>query len=376
MKILISLSYYAPHISGLTNSIKNLAELLVQNGYTIEVLTTQHKKKLPFKQTINNVQVQRIPYLFKIYKGFFMPTFCFSVYLSLRQVDQVIINLPQLEGWIVALMAKIMGKKVHCIYACDVTFEKGLFPKFIEYALRVINMISLLLSDTIITLTDDFIVKVPVRRAEIQVIYPVVHKPVVSKIALADLEARLSPKRRYYIGFVGRIAAEKGIEYLLETIPFLKQQFGDNFVILFAGPSQAVGEGAYLETIHTAFRQAKAQVMHIGELKEESLGVFYSMLDVLVIPSINSTEAFGMVQVEAMFCGTPVVVTNLPGVRVPVRETGMGEIAEPKNTEDLAKKIIMVLRDEETYKKRKPIAEQVFSQEGVLAKYKALLEVK
>ena len=53
---------------------------------------------------------------------------------------------------------------------------------------------------------------------------------------------------------------------------------------------------------------------------------FFGAIDVLVVSSINSTESFGLVQVEAMLCGTPVVATALPGVRQPVMMTGMGKV--------------------------------------------------
>ena len=54
---------------------------------------------------------------------------------------------------------------------------------------------------------------------------------------------------------------------------------------------------------------------------------FYAACDVLVVPSLNSTESFGLVQVEAMLCGTPSIASNLPGVRQPPLMTGMGEVA-------------------------------------------------
>ena len=54
------------------------------------------------------------------------------------------------------------------------------------------------------------------------------------------------------------------------------------------------------------------------------MGSFYTCIDVLVVPSINSTEAFGLVQVEAMMMGVPVVASDLPGVRVPVQKQGWG----------------------------------------------------
>jgi len=68
-----------------------------------------------------------------------------------------------------------------------------------------------------------------------------------------------------------------------------------------------------------------------------------------VVPSLNSTESFGLVQVEAMLHGTPVVASDLPGVRVPVRMTGMGEIAPIGDAAGLAEAILRVLRDRPRY---------------------------
>ena len=80
-----------------------------------------------------------------------------------------------------------------------------------------------------------------------------------------------------------------------------------------------------------------------------------------------------MVQVEAMFSGTPVVSTDLPGVRVPVEKTGMGAIVSPKNVSNLAQAIIRVLQNKKRYVKEKSVIEDIFSPEKILKEYTRIL---
>ena len=79
----------------------------------------------------------------------------------------------------------------------------------------------------------------------------------------------------------------------------------------------------------------------------QELADFYAGCDVLVLPS--SSECFGLVQVEAMLCGTPVVATDIPGAREPVRVTGMGEIVPPRDTLALAQAIGRVIKHRDHY---------------------------
>ena len=77
---------------------------------------------------------------------------------------------------------------------------------------------------------------------------------------------------------------------------------------------------------------------------------FLGAIDCLVVPSVNSTESFGLVQAEAMLCGTPVVASDLPGVRQPVRMTGMGEIVPVGDETALAAAILRVLDEPARYR--------------------------
>src|SRR6185437_4981879 len=131
MKILISLSYYSPYISGLTLSVKRLAELLAGSGYTVTILTVKHDRTLPRREDINAVSVVRVPYLFRVSKGFVMPEFVYLAYKELHNTDAVVIALPQVEGFIIAFLAKMLGRKVVSLYICEVTLSGGIVAKVI-----------------------------------------------------------------------------------------------------------------------------------------------------------------------------------------------------------------------------------------------------
>jgi glycosyltransferase involved in cell wall biosynthesis len=76
-----------------------------------------------------------------------------------------------------------------------------------------------------------------------------------------------------------------------------------------------------------------------------------------------------MIQVEAMLCGLPVVASALPGVREPIRRTGMGEIAPVGDAQGLAESILRVLRDPGAYRKPRPEIREVFSAERSFDQY-------
>jgi len=91
-----------------------------------------------------------------------------------------------------------------------------------------------------------------------------------------------------------------------------------------------------------------------------------------VLPSLNSTESFGMVQVEAMLCGTPSIASALPGVRQPVMQTGMGLVVPIGDSAALAEAIIQVLSDRARFvRSREDIAGR-FSTERTANEYEAL----
>lgn len=376
MSVIFTISYYSPYVSGITIYIERLANELRKKGYDITVISTQYKKDLPTHELVNNIHIERVPYWFKISKGFFMPTYLINLWDLINNKDVVIVNLPQFEAFIPALIAKVFGKRLICIYHCEVNLPRGFFNKMIEFVLHIAHFITLIMVDRIIAYTNDYVVHsrlLPLFKNKTVTIYPLIPVPKINTSLKSNMRKKIPRRIKYILGVSARLASEKGVEYLLESIPALKKEFGEDFIILFAGPKNPVGEEKYLKRLSPLLKKHRKKIIFLGTIPSENIGSFYSLLDVLVLPSINSTEAFGIVQVEAMLCGVPVVATNLPGVRVPISKTGMGEIAKIKNSEDLARKIILILRNKKNYIRNRAHVEAIFGASRAISAYERIL---
>jgi glycosyltransferase involved in cell wall biosynthesis len=379
LKILFALTYYRPHISGLTIYVERLARALAQRGHSVTVLTSRYDRSLPPQELVEGVRVIRAPVALRVSKGVIMPGFGDIARALLREHDIVSIHLPQFDAAGLAFSARfVTGTPVVLTYHCDVRLPDGLFNRVVDRVVFGANYIAATLADRIVAYTDDYAAHSPLLsrfRSKWAVIPPpVVLPPPLPGAAEAFAERWDIQRRRPVIGFVARLATEKGVEVLVEALPRIMQEFPDARVF-FAGPYRNVlGEEAYAERLQPLIERLGDHWVFLGTLDQQELTAMYPNLDLLVLPSLNSTESFGLVQVEAMLHGTPVVASNLPGVRVPVQRTGMGEIAPIGDAQGLAEAILRVLRARETYiRPRSEIAAQ-FDLQATLTGYEQVFQ--
>jgi glycosyltransferase involved in cell wall biosynthesis len=97
-------------------------------------------------------------------------------------------------------------------------------------------------------------------------------------------------------------------------------------------------------------------------------------LDVLTVPSLNSTEAFGLVQIEAMLNGVPSVPSALPGVRRPVQMHGMGRVSKIGDSASLAESILGVLDDADQYRGDIEAIRKSYDPDSVAQEYENLFQ--
>lgn len=111
-----------------------------------------------------------------------------------------------------------------------------------------------------------------------------------------------------------------------------------------------------------------------GDIGEAELPRYYAAADVVVLPSIDRTEAFGLVLLEAMACGTPVVASRLRGVQTLVEDGASGYLVAPGNEADLADKISATIRDRDRMSGHARRVAAKFSWSDIAARLKEVYE--
>ncbi len=380
MRILTVLTYYRPHTSGLTIYAERLARALARRGHQVTVMTTRYDRSLPSEQEMDGVRILRVPVLTRLSKGVLAPTFGLHATRLVWQNDVVHLHLPQFDAPGVALRARIFGKPTVLTYHCDLTMPPGIFNRLVNSVVHFQNNMAGILADHIVTYTQDYAdhsrYLSRYKRKLTALLPPVEMPPLQPGEVETFAKQHQTHTKRPVIGMVTRFAAEKGVEVLLDALPTVLKRF-PRAQVLFAGQYQDVlGESAYASRLIPRIQeyvQAGAWKF-LGVLSPQQLTAYYPNLDALVVPSLNSTEAFGLVQVEAMMNNIPCIASDLPGVRRPVQMHGMGEVVPIGDPASLAEALLQIFTGAKNYTCNTADLTRQYDPDVVASEYEILFE--
>lgn len=378
MKILFAMTYYRPYVSGPIIYVENLAREMVRRGHAVTILTSQYEPGLPRRERLESgIGVVRVPVLARVSKGVIMPTYSVEALREIKAHDIVAIQIPQFESTTLAALAVQAGVPATMTYHCDVQLPEGLFNRLVDRVVLTGNFVAARLVNKIIAYTRDYAQHSPLMSRflhKVEVIPPPVDMPAPPPAVLEAFKRRWNLEGKAVVGICGRFATEKGFEHLIGAIPLLLEQF-PNLVVLHAGEfDNVIGEQDYRDRLRPLLEQYKEHWKSLGVLGGEELAAFFTACDVTVLPSLNRTESFGFVQIESMLNGTPVVASNLPGVRVPVQTTGMGLVTPIGDTAALAENLRRILAHPDEFAGTREAVEAEFSVRRTADDYLRLYE--
>lgn len=369
MKILAYSSYYRPYTSGLTIYLDRVLNRL-SNKHDVSVLTFKHNASLPGSERSGRVTVERMPYLCRVSKGFISPQSLWYFAKELGGAEAVLVNIPNAEALPLVVMARVLRKRIIAIYHCDVDLGPGLFSRFVKVVLDMSVSAQLSLADTIVA-CPDYVEERPFYKEHEKKIVKTIPPVETAAPDAVYLQKLIGAKgKKKWAGYVGRLAREKGIEYLIDAIKTINDP---GYELLMVSPGETVGERSYRDMIMKKLGSSGVTYKLLSSLSDAELAAVYESLDVLVLPSVNPTEAFGMVQAEAMLHGTPVVATDRPGVRLPVQLTGAGALVPSADPSRLATAIKTVVDTNFKREDMKKNALRAFDPKKVYEVYEGLL---
>lgn len=341
MKIAIITSTFPPYPGGIGNVAASNAKELAKLGHEVTVFTPLYK---PVKEEVTEVTIKRVPPLFKYGNAAFVPALSWM----LKGFDIIHIHYPFFGGaetvWLYKRKFKKRGAKIILHYHMDVVGE-GIFKLIFKFHKIFILPKIVKMSDKVIFTSMDYgqhsdLAKRLKKKPEkfVEVSNGVDSKSFQPKdkdqTLLTKHEIKTNEKIVLFVGGLDKAHYFKGVPYLIEAMSRLRQSSYEWKLII-------VGEGELKKDYINLVNQFKMHFKTIftGYVPNDDLPKYYNLADVVVLPSIDKSEAFGLTLVEAMSCGKPVIATDLAGVRSVVTDGMDGFLVKPKDINDLSAKI-------------------------------------
>ena len=329
-RLLVVNKAYYPHLGGVETVARQLAEGAARAGFEVDVLCLADKDA---EEEIDGVRVHRVMSTIKLGSAPLAWRFLERYRQMAYQADVIHFHVPNPMGELALLLrGRGSAKKVVCTYHSD-----PLRPKWAAGAYQRLLRPFLDRCDSIVATSPNYIQSSPVlkpietRCTVIPLGVDVERFSKVNPEAVARCEKILEGLPRPRVLFVGRLVYYKGVDVLLQA---LAQVPGVSCVVVGEGPLKGKLTGL-AEKLGISGR-----VRFLDPLPEDLYPSIYHCADLFVLPSVERTEAFGIVGLEAMAAGLPIITTELgTGTSCYNRNGITGYVVEAGNVENLAEAI-------------------------------------
>ncbi len=321
MKVAHIISTFPPYKGGMGNSVYHAALAIAKRGHQSVVFTPAYDPAVAREEVLGeNTTVVRLTPLFAFGNAAILP----QLLWRLREFDIIHLHYPFYGSGSLAAIASLFFKgKLVMHYHMDTVGHgfKGL----------------------LFWLNNFFVLPLIVRAAS------VVSCASYDYIKHSQLSSYYSTHEKSFMEIPFGVELKSFYPAKTEREPIVLFVGGLDSAHYFKGVTQLIGRGNLENYYHRlAFKQGVGEKVVIdNDADDLKLAEWYRQARVSVLPSINKSEAFGLVLLEAMASGTPVIASNLPGVRNVFRNHEHGFLVKPGDVQVLAEKIAYCLENRE-----------------------------
>jgi len=332
MKILHVYKDYFPVLGGIENHVRLLAEAQAAMGHEVTVLVTNPGPRTT-RDEMNGVRVIRAGRLATVAST--PLSLALVRELARHDADITHLHYPYPVGEVAQLLAG-RGRRAVLTYHSDVVRQRRLLRLYAPLMGRVLRSI-----DRIVVATPNYLASSPVLRGFRDKCCVIPYGIDRRRFLEVNEDAALTLRERLGGGplllFVGVLRYYKGLSYLLDAMMRLDARL----VIVGDGPE---GEDLRRQVVDLGIA---GRVVFAGRVPDEELPLYYRAADLFVLPASERSEAFGLVQLEAMSSGLPVVCTELgTGTSYVNRHGESGWVVPPRDPNALAESITLLLKDD------------------------------
>lgn len=340
MKIALITCVFPPYNGGMANVAFNFSRLSAANGNEVTVYTPDYNKKY---ESFKGFEV----FYLKPFLKYGNAALLLQLIFKLRKYDIVYLQYPFFGGAEVVWFLKLMRAKFKLFihYHMD-TDDLGLFAKIFSLPSVLILKSLFKQADAVTCATFDYIKNSRIKDIYFKSkdkFYEIPFGVDLDEFKPREKEWNKNEKVILFVGGLDKAHYFKGIPVLLNAAKKIKNK---NFKLKIVGDGELRSE--YIKISKELLIDDKVEFLN--NISNSELPEIYRSADLFVLPSINNHEAFGIVLLEAMASGVPVLASNLPGVRSVFLDGVHGMLVEPNNVNDLSQKIELLISDEEKLK--------------------------
>ncbi len=337
LRILQTPVRFYPYIGGVENHVYYLSEQLIKRGYEVEVICANEPRTNP-REIIKGIKVRRLGYLLKIANTNISLGLPLSLFRARYDIAHAHMPTPWTADWTI-IIAKLRGKKSVLTVHNDMSKPSLLGRLVTKLYLNTLFRLTLKLADRIIIVNPSW----PTSFKETAHLF----KPYASKIMsipngvdttlFKPSPTNPSANTILFVSILDIHHKFKGFDYLLSAFVKVKKALPDSKLVV-------VGEGE-LKVVYEAKAHAlglKDSVEFVGQKTQAETVAYYQSAGVFVLPS-TTIEGFGIVLLEALSCGLPVVATNITGLTDEIETNDAGIIVAPSDVDALSAAIIKML---------------------------------